>query len=293
MIDVIMPTYNRAASLRTVADSYFAQPELGKFIIVDDCSTDDTPALALELSAAHPGKVVYERLAQKTTLPDLRNIGIGLAMNDYIFMGEDDVIVPPDHFAVLLRDMQELGAAIIAGRRIYLHEGESFGEAREQADKDTGPLFVRIPFEGYFERRVDRAQRVPYIHSNSLMRRKIFETVRYDPWYGGNAFREELDFYLRAHNAGFPIYLVPDTLSYHLRNTPANKKGGSRKKRLVYEFQVWRNTVHCFAKNAAILRTEFGVRNVPLFTMQCLVARYSYATQRRLRWLTHGTSSKT
>jgi glycosyltransferase involved in cell wall biosynthesis len=293
MIDVVMPTYNRAASIRKVVDSYFAQPELGSFIIVDDCSTDDTTAFAAELAKQYPGKVVYYRFEKKTTLPAVRNMGISLVTNEYVFMGEDDVLLPENHFKILIEKMREYDAAIIAGRRIYIREGESLEDAKNVADFDRGPLFVHVPFEGYFERYVSAPQRVPYIHSNSLLRRAVFSSVLYDPWYGGNAFREELDFYLRAHDAGFPIWIIPDTLSYHMKNTSTNRSGGSRKKRFVYEWQVWRNTIHCFWKNRLIFTKEFGVKNVFVFTLRCLFARYSYALKRRIDWLTHGTHKET
>ncbi len=283
MIDVIIPSYNRAASLRRVIDSYVAQPEFGKLILVDDCSTDDTAQFAEELSQAHPGKVIYKKLERKVSLPAVRNEGIKLATADLIFMGEDDVLLPADHFAVLAADLEKYGADIVAGRRIYMREGQTPEEARRVADADREPIFVRVPFEGYFERPVETAIAVPYVHSNSLMRRSVFDTMQYDPNYVGNAFREELDFYLRAHAAGKKIWLVPDTLSYHLKNTSVNKRGGSRRSRIVYEYEVWRNTIRCFWKNRRIFKKEFGVKNVFFFAIRSLCARYTYAAQRRLK----------
>lgn len=289
-VDVIMPTYNRLASLRKTIDSYMTQPELGLFIIVDDCSTDATPEWAEELARQYPGKIVYHRMAEKSTLPNIRNVGVSLAQNEYIFMGEDDVILPKDHFMILTSKMESLKADIVAGRRIYIREGETQEEAITIANKDHGPIFIRVPFEGYFERFVDHDQKVPFIHSNSLMKRSLFQRVQYDPWYGGNAFREELDFYLRATDAGFSIWLVTDTLSFHMKNTSTNTQGGSRRKRWVYEYQVWRNTIRCFWKNRRIFRKEFGVRHIIIYTFRCLLARYTYALRRRIEWAQQRTS---
>lgn len=285
MIDVIVPTYNRVESLRRTIDSYLAQPELGRLIIVDDCSTDATGKWAEDLMREHPGRVVYHLMERKTTLPYLRNVGISLAKGDFIFMGEDDVLLPDGHFRILLEKMAEHGADIVSGRRIYLRDGQTEDDAKRIADLDTGPVFTTMPFEGYFERVVPEAGRVPFTHSNALMRRSLLDRVRYDPWYGGNAFREELDFYLRAHAAGFVIGLVPDTWSFHLKGTAVNVRGGSRRRRLVYEFQVWRNTFRCFWKNRRIFRKEFGVRHILLYALRCLLARYGYAAKRRIGWL--------
>jgi glycosyltransferase involved in cell wall biosynthesis len=282
MIDVVMPTYNRLESLRAVTDSYMCQAHLGLMIFVDDCSTENISDFANELSKKYPGKIVYYRINKKTTLPDVRNIGIDLVKNDYVFMGEDDVLLPPDHFKILMEKMAEHNADIITGRRIYLRMGQSLDDAQKIANADHAPIFIHIPFEGYFERYVDKAQKVPFLHSNVLIRRSVFDKVQYDPNYIGNAFREELDFFLRAHGAGFNLWLVPDTLSYHLKNTDVNKSGGSRKNRFVYELQVWRNTFRCFVKNKDIFKKEFKVKNIYLFTLMSLLARYGYALKRRL-----------
>lgn len=284
MIDVIMPTYNRLESIKKVIDSYLCQEYLGQIIFVDDASTENISDFVMALGQKYDNKIIYHRIDKKTTLPDVRNIGIGLVKNEYVFMGEDDVILPPDHFEVLMRKMNEYGADIIAGRRIYLRSNQSFDEAKKIADADSESIFVRLPFEAYFERSVDRAHVVPFLHSNSLIKKTVFKQVMYDPGYIGNAFREELDFYLRASNAGFNLWLIPDTLSYHLKNTNVNKKGGSRKQRTVYELQVWYNTIRCFVKNKKIFKKTFNVNNIYLFTFASLLSRYTYFIRKRLNW---------
>ena len=282
MIDVVMPTYNRAKALAKVMDSYMSQEYLGHVIFVDDCSTDNTASYVVELAAKHPGKIIYHRMEKKSTLPGVRNVGISLAQNEYVFMGEDDVLLPPDHFKVLLEKMKQYDADLIAGRRINLYNGQTVEDAKLLADMDRGPLFTRVPFEAYLERFVDHAQQVHVLHSNILMRRAVFDTVQYDPEYGGNAFREETDFFLRAWDAGFALWLIPDTLSYHMKNTLLNQAGGSRKKPWVYEWQVWKNTARLFTKNKNIFREKLGTGNIYIYLIRCLVARYTYAISRRL-----------
>ena len=256
MIDIIMPTYNRAAALRKTIDSYLCQKDLGLFILLDDCSTDDTAQFATELAQQHPGKIIYYRADKKMTTPFLRNKGVELSKNEYIFMGEDDVLLPPDHFEVLLRNMNVLGADLIGGRRINLRAGQTNAEALTIANKDHQSVLVTIPFEQYFERYIDKPLRVPALHSNVLIKRSVFDQVQYDPSFEGNAFREETDFFLRAYDAGFQLWLIPDTVMYHLKNTLVNNTGGSRKKRLIYEWQVWKNTWKFFIKNKTLSRMQ-------------------------------------
>lgn len=282
MIDIVMPTYNRASALRKTIDSYMNQKELGKFILLDDCSTDDTADFARALSEQYPGRIIYHRESKKTTTPFLRNIGVGLSSAEYIFMGEDDVYLPSDHFTILLAKMNELGADIIGGRRINLRRGQTNEQALALANKDHQAVLVTIPFEQYFERFIDAPLTVPAIHSNSLIKRSVFETVSYDPEYGGNAFREETDFFLRAFGAGFKLVLIPDTIIYHLKNTLVNNTGGSRKKRLVYEWQVWKNSWRFFIKNRDIFIRKLNVKNIYIYAVVCIIARYPYALKRRI-----------
>lgn len=282
MIDVVMPTYNRAKALTKVMDSYLCQKHLGRIIFVDDCSTDNTTQYVAELAKANPGRIVYHRMEQKSTLPNIRNVGVSLSDAEYVFMGEDDVLLPGDHFEILLEKAQLYGADIISGRRVNMYADQDMVAAKKFADLDHGPVFVDVPFESYLERVVDRAQPVNRLHSNALMRRSVFDRVQYDPLYGGNAFREETDFFLRAWDAGFGLWLIPDTLSYHMRHTSLNSTGGSRKKPWVYEWQVWKNTARLFLKNRDIFTRKLGVRNIYAYLVRCILARYTYAIGRRI-----------
>ncbi len=284
MIDVVMPTYNRAAALRVTIDSYMSQPELGLFILLDDNSSDDTPAFAQALTEQYPGRVIYHREPKKTSTPHLRNVGISLSTNEYIFMGEDDVILPGDHFKILLEKMDELQADLIGGRRINLRKGQTNEQALAIANRDHDAIIVSIPFEQYYERYIDAPIEVPALHSNVLIKRSVFDKIQYDPSYDGNAFREETDFFIRAYGEGFHLWVIPDTVIYHLKNTLVNNTGGSRKRRWVYEWHVWKHTWKFFMKNRVIFTEKLHVGNIYLYALLCIVARYPYGLKRWLEY---------
>lgn len=93
LVSIIVPTYNRAALLADALASVRAQT-LGEWecIVVDDGSTDDTPALLAGLNeprfsvlrsdhSGHPGRV--------------RNRGIAVARGEYVaFLDDDDLWQP-------------------------------------------------------------------------------------------------------------------------------------------------------------------------------------------------------
>jgi GT2 family glycosyltransferase len=282
LIDVIIPTRNRKKVLLKVLPSYLSQKFLNKIIIVDDAGEDN---LKEEMEKLKDPRIVYIRVDKRVYLPAARNIGVKNSAAPYIFMGEDDVILDENHLEILLNKMKEFNADLIAGRRIYLFENQTFKEAKEFADKDKSPIFINFPFEGYFERYLDKAIEVKFLHSNSLIKREVFDKVLYDEWYKGNSFREELDFYLRCLDAGFKMVLIPDTVCYHLKSSE-NKKGGARMQRLKYEYYVWKNTLYCFLKNKEIFKKHFNIRFLFLYALLILFARYPYAIFRRIIWKT-------
>lgn len=88
-VSVILPTYNRAHLLtgaaRTVLSQSFTDLEL---IIVDDASTDETPAT---VAALNDPRVIYHRRSRNGGVSAARNTGLALARGEYVaFQDSDD-----------------------------------------------------------------------------------------------------------------------------------------------------------------------------------------------------------
>ncbi len=96
-ISTIIPTYNRAALLPRAVDSVLAQMEpADELIIVDDGSTDDTPAVA----ARYGERVKYIR-TQNGGCGAARNAGVKIATRPLVaFLDSDDEWLP-EHNLVL------------------------------------------------------------------------------------------------------------------------------------------------------------------------------------------------
>ncbi|MEM2772496.1 MAG: glycosyltransferase family 2 protein [Candidatus Aenigmatarchaeota archaeon] len=286
MIDVIIPTRNRANSLKKVLPTYLRQKYLNKIIIIDDAS-DENNRRELENLLKIDKRIIYKRFEKQIFLPQARNEGINLSTAEHIFMGEDDVYLEDNHLEILLDLMNKYNADLIAGRRIYIKENQNFEEAKKEADKDKRSIFTRFPLEGYFERYFEEEILDPlFLHSNVLVKRKVYENVLYDPWYRGNSFREDLDFFLRVSELGFKMVLTNKTSCFHIKDS-INKKGGARMKRLIYEYYVWKNTFYCFYKNSRILRKKLNIKFPLLHAFLSLILRYPYALYRRIIWKIH------
>ena len=55
MITMVVPTRDRAHTLRRVAPSYFCQEGVSEIIFVVDAGTDDTPSVIDDLAQRFPG----------------------------------------------------------------------------------------------------------------------------------------------------------------------------------------------------------------------------------------------
>ena len=95
-ISVIVCTHNRGHYLPQCFASIAAQRSSEPFevVVVDNGSTDDTPALLQEWSKTDPRfrSIREDRLG----LSRAKNTGVGVARGDFLIFTDDDVIVEPD-----------------------------------------------------------------------------------------------------------------------------------------------------------------------------------------------------
>ena len=95
LVSTIIPVHNRAALLREAVASVLAQTYRPiEVVLVDDGSTDDTPAAADALAAAHPD--IISVLHQSNTGAGLaRESGRQVAKGEFIqYLDSDDVLLP-------------------------------------------------------------------------------------------------------------------------------------------------------------------------------------------------------
>ncbi len=91
-VSIILPTYNRAQLLRRAVASVLHQSFSGwELIVLDDASTDDTPAIMKEIAARDP-RVIYVR-SEKNNYPDIAralNTGLRMARGPLVARIDDD-----------------------------------------------------------------------------------------------------------------------------------------------------------------------------------------------------------
>ncbi|MEO0036345.1 MAG: hypothetical protein RLZZ501_2368 [Pseudomonadota bacterium] len=100
-VDVIVAAWNRADTIERAVTSALAQDGLGRVIVVDDASTDDTPARIAELSRNEP-RLVSLRFAVNRGPAAARNAALALASAPYVTLLDGDDFLRPGRLAGLL-----------------------------------------------------------------------------------------------------------------------------------------------------------------------------------------------
>jgi len=145
---VVIPTYNASRFLRETLDSVFAQKPLPhEVIVVDDASTDDTPAILRELAANAPVPLQVIELTPNTGGPAAPlNVGIDAARGEYIALLDHDDLMLVGKLAVqsavldqcpdielVLSDYDLLCGGQVEYQRAPWPWGASAGESQEPA----------------------------------------------------------------------------------------------------------------------------------------------------------------
>ncbi len=89
-VSVVITTHNRARLLpRAIESAQNAGPDL-EVIVVDDCSTDETPDVCANIR-----RIRYVRLSSNQGLAAARNVGIAESRSEFIaFLDDDDLRLP-------------------------------------------------------------------------------------------------------------------------------------------------------------------------------------------------------
>ena len=107
LVSIILPTYNGSKYIRESIESCLAQ-EFTDFelIIVNDCSTDNTPAIIEEYAKKDPRIRIINNEANKK-LPRSLNAGSDIAKGKYHTWTSDDNYYAPNALKVLVEEMSK------------------------------------------------------------------------------------------------------------------------------------------------------------------------------------------
>ncbi len=266
-VSIIIPTRNRVGTLLKVLPSYFDQACVLEVIILDDGSTDGSFE---RLSEEHPGfkdkypeiNLVLHKNLENQGLPATRNIGADMAKGEYVFYGEDDLVLPADHISTLLQHYKSSDADVISGRRIWMRAGETYESALQRADNSKGKLNDTFLALTNCELKVPNDLEVYMLDASILVHKSIFESVKFEDKRSKTLFwREETDFQISCAEQGFKLIFCPHTASFHLPKV--NDRGGTRTGSILkYNWQIVLNNWYFLHKHKEFLENKLGMGSI-------------------------------
>lgn len=216
-ISFVICTYNRAQYLHDTLQSLLkneADPNRFELLIVDNNSTDETPAIVRQFTYDYPNHHIQYIKESEQGLSFARNRGIKEAKNPIITFLDDDISTDIDFINSWLQFFDNHPNAQCAGGRIEV-----------QFD-DPRPRWMShflLPLLGHHDLgntiKKYKRQRYPF-GGNMAFKRSVFEKHGFfDTELGrkGNQLKasEEKEFFQRLKKANTNIYYVPNATLYH------------------------------------------------------------------------------
>lgn len=200
-LSVIVPTYNGARVLSRCLRSLVVQDTTfsWEILVMDDGSTDETPAVAGRFAAAHPALVRYYRLLHRG-LPATKNAGIALARGEILLFLDDDIVIPGGLLQRLVDYMEDGGLDVVGVLDLPM-EGDTY-------------LARCLRYMENFSRTV-LEKGVLDVKAAAAYRRKCFEHVGLFDESRTYYRAEDAEFNRRCRNAGLKVELAPQLQVYH------------------------------------------------------------------------------
>jgi glycosyltransferase involved in cell wall biosynthesis len=121
LLSIVVPAFNEEATLPEIVERLIAVPNAGEIIIVDDCSTDGTPAIADRLAAEHPAVKVahHPRNMGKT---EALKTGFALTTGQIVIVQDADLEYDPAEIAEVIAPIVEGYADVVYGSRFLVRK---------------------------------------------------------------------------------------------------------------------------------------------------------------------------
>jgi len=214
-ISIVIPTYNRADSLKRLLDSLKTAGGHNELIVVDDESDDHTKEV-IDTSSA-----TYVRGAGGGPTV-ARRIGAQHATGPVIGFLEDDHIVTNDYLDAV-HEAFDRGERIVQVRVIQRDQGEKRHDVnpdphisynwnfRNDTKWNYGKVGKYIPFS---------------LESGRFIHQSVLEEVPLnDPNLKADGYGESLSFAFRAQQQGYSIYFEPDSVIDHVGTGGGGSEG--------------------------------------------------------------------
>ena len=270
-ISVVMPTFNRARALEVNLPRVLALEGVVEIVVVVDGSTDET----MEVLEAFRDERLRAIVQEQQGSPAARNRGVTETSGEWILILDDDDSFPVD-FASRLRAVATRLDADIVGAPWVDVSADGLEAALTQARRTR---LRRMNLRAHPRSFPDGTIETPFLPNNVLVNRRVFDRLRYDRLYKGNAWREETSFFIAAVENGFRVVLTDETFSFQT----GKFSGGQHKGRLKYEFWVVVNNWRFLRRHRSWLGSQGHARSILATQVTFVVSRFSSIVTGKVR----------
>ncbi len=241
-VSVVIPTCNRRAILQRCLDALAAQSyDDYEVIVVDDCSTDDTPEFLARFADQHSDlKLRCLRNEHHAGANPSRNRGIEIATGELVAFLDSDCIADPDWIANLAAGFQTDRVAAVTG----LVRDEAPTNIFELTFKGTHRLAKAGP--------ANRLVAGNMCISRKILREHILDVDRATQSVGADGQPDvsvsgrgdEEGLFLHLKSSGFEIIAAPNAAVLHVHHYSGRTlfrqafRGGQSAARLVHKFHL-------------------------------------------------------
>jgi len=182
-VSVIVPVFNAekylGACLESIAAQTFTDFEV---IVVDDCSTDNSTAVAEKFFERFDGRLKIISLDENTGNPSTpRNEGLNFSRGEYIFFMDNDDLLTPNALATFFDAAETFQADVVYTERAWLCD-EAENISVTSLDKKISPVAEPTLETENFSERVENFLRTDYgwapwskfLRRDFLLANKIF-----------------------------------------------------------------------------------------------------------------------
>jgi glycosyltransferase involved in cell wall biosynthesis len=121
LLSIVVPAYNEEVTLPEIVARLLAVPNAGEIVIVDDCSTDGTPAIADRLAAEHPTVKVAHHLRNRGKTEALKT-GFSLTTGRIVIVQDADLEYDPAEIGDVIAPIVEGYADVVYGSRFLVRK---------------------------------------------------------------------------------------------------------------------------------------------------------------------------
>ena len=118
-LSVVIPVFNEEKTLRIIIEKLLKIPQLLEIIVVDDCSTDNTPQIAQNLAAEHES-ISYVKQPKNEGKTSALRTGFALTKGEVVIVQDADLEYDPAEIPEVISPIIDGFADVVYGSRFMV-----------------------------------------------------------------------------------------------------------------------------------------------------------------------------